>query len=139
MTTTVTDVEKIRRLPWLIVADSLNTGFFLLTFSGSVFILFLNELGLAEGQIGFLLSLVPFAGIIAPFIAPTVARFGYKRAFVTFWGVRNFVFAFMLLTPLVVAQFGSSRTFVWVSTIIFLFALCHRRNRRLPLAQTSGP
>ena len=47
------DVEKIRRLPWLVAADTLNTGFFLLTFSGSVFILFLNELGLKTGQIGF--------------------------------------------------------------------------------------
>ena len=41
MTTTVTDVEKIRKLPWLVAGDTLNTGFFLLTFTGSVFILFL--------------------------------------------------------------------------------------------------
>ncbi|RME75544.1 MAG: MFS transporter [Chloroflexi bacterium] len=132
MSARVTDVEKIRRIPWLIAADSLNTGFFLLTFSGSVFVLFLNELGLDEGQIGFLLSLIPFAGIISPFIAPQTARFGYKRTFVTFWGLRNAVFAMMLLTPLVIARYGPQTAFLWVSAIIFVFALCRA------IAETGG-
>ncbi len=132
MTTPLTDVEKIRRLPWIVAADSLNTGFFLLTFSGSVFILFLNELGLNAGQIGFLLSLVPFCGIIAPFVAPTVARFGYKRTFVTFWGIRNFVFALMLLTPLIVVRFGPEQAFIWVSSILLAFAICRA------IAETGG-
>lgn len=128
----LTDVEKIRRMPWMIAGDSLNTGFFLLTFSGSVFILFLNELGLDAGQIGVLLALVPFGGIISPFIAPWVARFGYKRTFITFWGIRKFVFSLMLLTPLVLARFGPQRTFFWVSAIIFTFALCRA------IAETGG-
>ena len=132
MSPSLTDVEKIRKLPWLIAADTLNTGFFLLTFSGSVFILFLNELGLNTGQIGFLLSLVPFCGIIAPFIAPQIARFGYKRVYVTFWGVRSIVFAFILLTPLVLTRFGSGYTFYWVSGIIFGFAVCRA------IAETGG-
>ena len=128
----VTDVEKIQKLPWYVTGDSLNTGFFLLTFSGSIFILFLNELQLNTAQIGLLLSLVPFVGIIAPFIGPWVARFGYKRTFITFWGIRNFVFAFMLLTPLILAQFGQEKVFYWVAGIILAFALCRS------IAETGG-
>ncbi|MCB0191305.1 MAG: MFS transporter, partial [Anaerolineae bacterium] len=120
----LTDVEKIRRLPWLVVGDSLNTAFFLLTFSGTVFILFLNELGLDAAQIGVMLSLVPLVGIVAPFMAPWVGRYGYKRTFITFWGIRNFVFALMLLTPLILAQFGEQKVFFWVAGIIIVFALC---------------
>ncbi|HMQ56873.1 MAG TPA: MFS transporter, partial [Anaerolineae bacterium] len=120
----LTDVEKIRRLPWLVAGDSLNTGFFLLTFSGTVFILFLNELGLDAAQIGVMLSLVPLVGIVAPFMAPWVGRYGYKRTFITFWGIRNFVFALMLLTPLVLDQFGEQKVFFWVAGIIVTFALC---------------
>jgi len=93
----LTDVEKIRRLPWLLAADTLNTMFFSITLTGSVFLLFLDELGLNEGQIGFLLSLIPFCGIVAPFVAPTVAHFGYKRIFVTFWGIRKTDELFTLL------------------------------------------
>ncbi len=132
MTVSVTDVEKIRRLPWLVAADTLNTGFFLLTFSGSVFILFLNELGLKTGQIGFLLSLVPFCGIIAPFIAPYLARFGHKRVYLIFWTVRKFVFALILLTPVVVARFGPASAFYWVTGSIVGFALCRA------IAETAG-
>jgi MFS-type transporter involved in bile tolerance (Atg22 family) len=132
MTTPLTDIEKQRGMPWLVAGDTFNTGFFLLTFSGSVFILFLSELNLDEGQIGFLLALVPFGGVISPFIAPAVARFGYKRAFVSFWGLRTFAFAFMLLTPLVLARFGPAAGFIWVSTIIFAFALCRA------VAETGG-
>ena len=42
----LTEAERVRRLPWLIGAGTLNIMFVLLTFSGSVFILFLDEIGL---------------------------------------------------------------------------------------------
>lgn len=132
MSTPLTDVEKINRLPWLIGAQTLNIIFVLLTFSGSVFILFLDELGLDDAQIGFLLAIVPFLGIIAPFIAPSVARFGYKRTYVTFWGIRNFVIAFLLLTPIVLARYGSDGAFIWVAVIIMLFGICRA------IAETGG-
>ena len=38
--------------------------------------LFLNQLGLPKTQIGSLLSLLPFTGISALFIAPSVSRIG---------------------------------------------------------------
>ena len=98
--------------------------FVLLTFSGTVFIFFLDELGLDTAQIGFLLALVPLAGIIAPFIAPAVGRFGYKRTFVTFWGIRKFVMAFLLFTPVALNRYGPRGAFLWVAAILIIFALC---------------
>ena len=132
MTSTLTDVEKINRLPWLVGAQTLNIVFVLLTFSGSVFILFLDELGLDAAQIGLLLAIVPFLGIIAPFIAPSVARFGYKRTYVTFWAIRKFVIAFLLLTPVVLARYGTDGAFLWVAIIILLFGACRA------IAETGG-
>ncbi|HSG15893.1 MAG TPA: MFS transporter, partial [Anaerolineae bacterium] len=132
MTSTLTDVDKINRLPWLIGAQTLNIVFVLLTFSGTVFVLFLDELGLDDGQIGILLAIVPFLGIIAPFVAPTVSRFGYKRTYVTFWGIRNIVIAFLLLTPAVLARYGSHGAFIWVAIIILLFGACRA------IAETGG-
>ena len=132
MTTKLTDVEKINRLPWLVGAQTLNIVFVLLTFSGTVFILFLDELGLDDGQIGILLAIVPFLGIVAPFIAPFVSRFGYKRTYVTFWGIRKFVIAFLLLTPAILARYGSNGAFIWVAVIILLFGICRA------IAETGG-
>ncbi|MBE7473741.1 MAG: hypothetical protein DPW09_09615 [Anaerolineae bacterium] len=132
MTTPFTDVEKIRRLPWLLTGDLLNAAFFSLTFTGPVFLLFLDELKLNAGQIGLLLSLIPFAGIIAPFIAPTVARFGFKRVYLTFWTIRKFVIALLLLTPFVLVQFGAQAAFLWVGGVIFAFATCRA------IAETGG-
>jgi len=124
MATTLTDVEKIRRLPWLVTGDALNIAFVSLTFAGPVFILFLDELRLDNAQIGFLLSLIPFCGIVALFVAPLVTRLGYKRTFISFWGIRKVVIALLLLTPLFLARFGSQAAFLWVAGVIFLFAMC---------------
>ena len=132
MKTELSDAEKIRKLPWLIGAETLNITFVLLTFSGSVFILFLNELGLDNNQIGFLLSLVPFCGIIAPFIAPAVTKYGYKRIFVSFWGIRDLIIVFLLFTPSIVSRFGSNGAFTWVAIIILLFAISRA------IAETGG-
>lgn len=132
MTAPITDLEKIRRLPWLLAGDTLTTAFFLLTFAGPVFVLFLDELGLNAGQIGLLLSLTPLAGIIAPFVAPAVARFGYKRAFVTFWAARKFIIALLLFTPAVSARYGPGGAFLWIAGVMLGFAICRS------IAETGG-
>jgi MFS-type transporter involved in bile tolerance (Atg22 family)/HEAT repeat protein len=132
MNSTITDLEKINRLPWLAAADILNTAFFLLTFSGSIFLLFLDELGLDNSQIGFLLSLVPFCGIIAPFIAPLVRRLGYKRVYITFWTLRKFVISLLLLTPIIISRYGPDRAFMWVAGVLLAFAICRA------IAETGG-
>lgn len=124
MSSEPTTVEKLRGLPWSITGNSLNAVFVQFTYFGSVFILFLSELGLTKSQIGFLLSLFPFSGLIALFIAPSVARYGFKRTFLTFYGIRKVVTAFLLLTPWIFALYGARLTLLYVSAIVAIFALC---------------
>jgi len=90
----LTDAEKIRRLPWSVAHSTAGAVFCYFTVFGSVFILFLNELGLPKTQIGFLLSLFPFCGVLALFVAPMIARAGFKRTHIIFFGLRKFVVAF---------------------------------------------
>jgi hypothetical protein len=78
---TTSDREKIKALPWNLVHGVLTNIFYLWTFGGSVFLLFLSELGLPKGQIGILLSLFPFSGLVALGFAPVAARLGWKRVF----------------------------------------------------------
>ncbi|MFI4910027.1 MAG: MFS transporter [Sedimentisphaeraceae bacterium JB056] len=120
----LTNLEKIRRLPWQLAGNAFNMVFWVTAAAGSVFILFLNELGLDKAKIGFLLSLLPFCGISAIFTAPYVAKFGYKRIFLIFFGARKIFTASLLFTPLIISAFGSQTGFVWVSCCIFGFAMC---------------
>ncbi|MBI5667873.1 MAG: MFS transporter [Chloroflexi bacterium] len=124
MSQELTNAEKIRRLPWYIALYAANNVFGVLTFFGPAFILFLSELKLNNTEIGFLLSLVPFTGLIALVIAPVVPRFGYKRTFVTFWGVRKIFAAGLLLVPWVLSQFGPAALTAYIAFIIGGFALC---------------
>jgi hypothetical protein len=119
-----TTAEKIGKLPWSIAANSANTVFAQFTFFGSVFVLFLSDLGLSKSQIGGLLSLLPYTGLIALFIAGRVARFGYKKTYLTFFGARKVVTALLLFTPWVLASFGLQVMFMYVSFIVLAFALC---------------
>ena len=68
----VTVVEKMRKLPWSVGFSIMNSVYVQYFFFGSIFILFLNELGLDKAQIGGLLSLMPFFGLIALFVAPAL-------------------------------------------------------------------
>lgn len=116
--------EKVRRLPWAIAGSTANSIFNTLIVSGSVFMLFVSELGLSKTQIGFLLSLFPFAQLISLFILPKVARFGYKRTYLTFYAMRKIVVAFLILAPGVLARLGGQAVFLYVSAIILLYGLC---------------
>jgi Na+/melibiose symporter-like transporter len=120
----LTDMQRARQLPWLIAGDVLTSVFCSLTVFGSVFILFLSELGLDKTRIGLLLSVIPFCGLVSPLVASQVARFGFKRTFVLFWGARKVIVGFLLLTPAVLAAFGTQGAFAWVGGIIVIFALC---------------
>lgn len=119
-----TNAEKIRRLPFVIAFDAFNSMFCQLSVLGSVFILFLSELGLPKTQIGMVLSLVPFASVGAILLAPLAARVGVKRVFVVFWGTRNVFAAILLATPWVFWRFGSHATFIFVVVMMACFSLC---------------
>ena len=112
-----------RYLGWFLTHHSLNAVFFMLTFGSSVFVLFLSDLGLDKARIGFLLSLFPFCGLVAPFISGAVTRFGLKRTYVTFDGVRKFVMLLMLAAPWVLGQWGMTALFSYTVVVLFIFAM----------------
>ena len=122
--TTLTDVEKISKIPWIITGDALNVGFFLFSLSGPAFLLFLDELGLDTVQIGVMLSLVPFFGIFSPFFGRFVLNLGYKRTFLIFRSARVTMIGLILLTPWVLINFGDRATFYFVALVITGFAFC---------------
>ena len=123
MTSEPTTVDKLRALPWSIASNAALAVYLQLTFFGSVFVLFLSSLGLDTAQIGFLLSLLPFTGILALVLAPPIARVGYKRTWLTFFGLRTFVTAFLLLTPLVVTAYGSEAAMAFITAVVAVYAL----------------
>ena len=115
------DSEKMGRMPWFYAYNATNQMFSALTWFGPVFVLFLSEIDLAKTRIGFLLSLLPFSGVVALFIAPAVARIGLRLVFLLCWTVRTTVTAFLLLTPWVVARHGTEGAFLYISVLMALF------------------
>jgi HEAT repeat protein/MFS family permease len=118
-----TTVEKLRGLPWSILSNATNTIYAQFTFFGSTFVLFLSYLQMEKTQIGFLLSLIPFAGLVALFISGKVARFGFKRTYVLFFGVRKVITIGLLLTPWVASTFGSQGLLFFITLVMAGFAL----------------
>jgi hypothetical protein len=123
MMTEPTTTEKLRGLRWSIGLNAANTVFTQFTLFGSAFILFLDRLDLTKSDIGLILSLIPFSGLIAPLLAPAIARFGYKRTFVLFWFLRKITVIPLLLTPWVVSRYGAQAALVFVAAVVGLFAL----------------
>ena len=118
-----TQYEKIRAIPWSLGYELVNTFFGQLTFYGSVFILFLNDLGLNESQIGLLLAILPFVGLLSLFVTAPVAKAGYKKTFLIFIAVRNIFTAGLLFVPLLIARWGTDRIVVYVAFVTIAFAL----------------
>lgn len=114
---------KNRALPWFLAHGMLNSVFSLWTFTGSIFVLFLNELDLPKGQIGFLLSLFPFCGLLALGFAPRAAQIGRKRVFIFFYGLRNPVMALLLFLPWFVSNSGRTVAVLFLSAVIIVFAV----------------
>ncbi|MGC9334540.1 MAG: MFS transporter, partial [Anaerolineae bacterium] len=118
-----TNVEKLRGLPWGVAWSVTNSVFAQFTFFGSIFVLYLNEIGLQKGQIGGLLSLLPFFGIVAIFVASSLARIGYKRVFVTTFAARTAMGLFLLAAPWVLAQFGPQAVLAFIVVAVAAFGL----------------
>lgn len=118
-----TTVEKLRGLPWSVATNAVNAIFSQFTFFGSVFVLFLNSMGLSKTEIGFVLALIPFSAILAPLVAPFTARHGYKRVFVIFYAARKTITLLLLLTPWVYDQYGGRGAFWFLVALVGLFAV----------------
>lgn len=119
----ISEEKKIRALPWNVAHSALTSIFFLWTFGGSIFVLFLNELGLPKSQIGTLLSFFPFSGLIALFFAPLATRIGRKKVFLACYGSRYFVIANLLLLPWLIATAGRTVGIVFLFVIMLLVAI----------------
>jgi MFS family permease len=117
-----TTVEKLRGLPWGVAWSVTNSVFAQYTFFGSIFVLFLNEVGLDKSQIGSLLSLLPFLGIIAVFIASPLDRLGHKRVFIVSFAARTATAVLLLLVPAVLAQFGQEAVLAFIVVAVAAFA-----------------
>lgn len=122
MAVEITNAEKIRRLPWNIAFNAGNNVFVQLTYFGSAFVLFLSALSLSNTQIGFMMSLLPFFGILALFAAPFVARYGYKRTYLITFNIRNIITIGLLLVPTVMTEMGADAAITLVTLVIMGFA-----------------
>ncbi|MBN1554817.1 MAG: MFS transporter [Phycisphaerae bacterium] len=117
----LTDAQKQRRLPWLLGFQVLAACASNLSIFGSVIALFFNALGMDKTQIGFLFALLPFLGVLAPFISSYTARFGYKRATVLFLLIRIFPVILFLFLPIVQERFGKIGAFVLIACVMSSF------------------
>lgn len=114
---------KLRGLPWQLAANALNSVFAYLTVFGSVFLLFLRELGVQKAQIGVLLSLLPFAGLLALGFAPVATRLGRRRVFLACWTARKLVISALLLLPWVTGRLGHTGGLIYLTAVVALFAV----------------
>ena len=114
---------KLRGLPWQLAQNALNAVFAYLTVFGSVFLLFLNELGLPKAQIGLLLSLLPFCGLLALGFAPVATRLGRRRVFLVCWTARKLVIASLLFLPWVIGRFGHNGGLIFLIAVVAIFAV----------------
>lgn len=119
----MTEAQQRRALPWFLAHGFLNTLFSFWTFGGSLFLLFLSELGLPKGQIGMVLALFPFCGVLALGFAPVATRWGWKRVFLAGYGTRKVVMALLLLLPWVLTAAGPAAGLIFLFVIIIVFAL----------------
>jgi hypothetical protein len=118
-----TDEQKIRLLPWSLANGVLTNIFVLWTWGGSVFLLFLSQLGMPKGQIGTLISFFPFTGLLALFLAPWVARLGRKWMFISGYGGRSLVMLALLSIPWLLIKFGYTAAVVTIFVVILAVAL----------------
>ncbi len=118
-----TTLEKIRGLPWVLAKDASLAVHARFLFFGSSFVLFLNQIGFNKTQIGGLLSILPFLGLIALVAAPWVAQRGVKRVYLAFFGSRN-IFVFLLLfSPAVYLRWGTTGAFLYIAVLMSFYAL----------------
>jgi len=107
----------------MIAHNIFNAIFVYWTFVGSVFTLFLSALGLPKDQIGVMLSLFPFCGLVALGFAPLAARLGYKRVLITGYTARILVLSSLLLLPWLLFHTGRTVTIAVLFGVFAIFAL----------------
>jgi MFS family permease len=113
----LTNLQKLKGLPWQFAGHVLTTVFIRTDFyGGALFMLFLSELKLDKSRIGFLISLLTAFSLFGLFCAPLNARVGFKRSYMTFVIGRLFFVSPLLFLPLVVSRYGTEYGF-WLLVI----------------------
>ena len=117
-----TTVEKLRKLPWALGFNASNAIYAQLTFFGSVFVLYLNELGFNKTQIGILLSLLSFMVIASLFSMPLINRWGFKLTFLRCWEGRTVVTLGLLFSSWILLSFGVQAAFIFITIVTIGFS-----------------
>jgi len=120
----ISEKAKIRRLPWALATDAAYSYDASFTVQSPVFMLFLDALKFPMASIGMLVSLIPFCGLLSPFVGLHVERIGVKRIFVTFWSLRYLVLTGLLAIPWIQNRFGGGVAFQFLMVILLGFAIC---------------
>ncbi len=121
---TPTKFDKIRAIPWSLSYDIANTFFVQLTFFGSAFVLFLNDLHFDNTQIGLLLGIFPFLSLLSLVISRQVAAYGVKRSFLLSFIARSLFTVGLLFVPLLVPRVSSNSVLLYVFIVTTGFAVC---------------
>ena len=115
--------EKYRALPWSLAHIALNNFFYIWSFGGTVFLLYLNELGLPKNQIGILFSFFPFTGLLALVLGPAVARWGRKKVYLLCFGIRKPVMFLLILLPWLQQHLGTFLAMAFLFAVILTVAV----------------
>lgn len=123
MNAELTTLDKLQSLRWQLLSSVLNNTFVVLTVFGSVFVMFLSELGLDTARIGVLLATLPLAGVMPVFLTGIIGRYGLKRTFMLAFLARKVILLPLLATPLVLTTWGLDIAFWFVLAVVMVFAL----------------
>jgi NNP family nitrate/nitrite transporter-like MFS transporter len=119
----VTNLEKMRGLPWVVVMSTANSIFAVLTLFGSATVLFLNQLQFSNTQIGLTLGVLYITGVFSVLLIRFASRVGYKRIFQIFMSARAGAVLLLLFAPAIWEKFGQPAVFWYILGIVGLFAM----------------
>jgi MFS family permease len=116
-----TDPRKT--LKWFYLLVGANSAFAICTFGGSLFPLYLKELGLSPERIGMVIGSIPFMQVLALPSMPIIERLGYRRSYLIFYGSRKFTILALILAPWVLQTFGADALYVFVVGCVLVFGV----------------
>ncbi|KKK79319.1 hypothetical protein LCGC14_2834690, partial [marine sediment metagenome] len=117
-----TNAQKAHALPWALTAQTGGSIYVNLTMAGPVFLLFLNHLGFGKSQIGIILGIIPFLGVLSLFLSSIESRFGYKRSYLAMSGLGVLVMSSFIATLWVLNRYGTGAALFFIITVITGFA-----------------
>jgi len=119
----ITAIQQKKSYLWLYQFSGWSGMFAILTLFGPLFPLFCDALRMSKTRIGFVLSILPLSYLLSIFLSNWVMRQGPKKILLRFYFLRYW---FILLLPLagwMAKRFGDTSAFVWVTLIVFFFAV----------------